>query len=153
MTTLSFRIPIRTALILFGLIGVTYAKGQTGVKELAALPTYNITGTQLAGNEAPIAELVTTIEGEQLLQWSNLSPIAALRDLPFFYGNTNNENDSNGGSGSAGVNLFGLGKQSTLTLINGRRAGGNVGSHAGRQIQLRDLTGWAGLGRGSFRQP
>ncbi|MFT4901252.1 MAG: iron complex outermembrane receptor protein [Lentimonas sp.] len=48
-----------------------------------------------------------------------------MRDLPFSFGNSNTENESNGGSGSAGVNLFGLGKLSTLTLINGRRAGGN----------------------------
>lgn len=151
MPILSFRIPLRTSLILFALIAVTDTKGQPGAKELAALPTYNVTGTQLAGNEAPIAELVTTIEGEQLQQWSDLSPITALRDLPFFYGNTNNENDSNGGSGSAGVNLFGLGKQSTLTLINGRRAGGSaafgieqggfadlplISSYAIREIQI-----------------
>jgi len=50
------------------------------------------------------------------------TPIEALRQVPFVVGTTSTENDSNGGDGSARINLYGLGSQNALTLINGRRA-------------------------------
>jgi outer membrane receptor protein involved in Fe transport len=50
------------------------------------------------------------------------TPIEGLRQLPFFVGTTRTENDSNGGDGSAFINLYGLGANNVLTLINGRRA-------------------------------
>ena len=50
------------------------------------------------------------------------TPIEGLRQLPFFVGTTETENDSNGGDGSAFINLYGLGANNVLTLINGRRA-------------------------------
>ncbi|PYJ12133.1 MAG: hypothetical protein DMF06_00585 [Verrucomicrobia bacterium] len=50
------------------------------------------------------------------------TPIEGLRQLPFFVGTTQTENDSNGGDGSAFINLYGLGANNVLTLINGRRA-------------------------------
>ncbi|HKP04363.1 MAG TPA: TonB-dependent receptor [Chthoniobacterales bacterium] len=50
------------------------------------------------------------------------TPIEGLRELPSFVGTTATENDSNGGNGSAAINLRALGPESTLILINGRRA-------------------------------
>jgi hypothetical protein len=50
------------------------------------------------------------------------TPIEGLRQLPFFVGTTATENDSNGGDGRAFINLYGLGANNALTLINGRRA-------------------------------
>src|SRR6478752_2271483 len=57
------------------------------------------------------------------------TPIEALRSLPSFIGNTGTtEFDSNGGNGSTGVSLRGLGVNQTLVLINGRVTGqfGNI---------------------------
>jgi iron complex outermembrane receptor protein len=52
--------------------------------------------------------------------------VEGLRQLPTFVGNAETENDSNGGDGTAFINLRGLGAENTLVLINGRRmAGGN----------------------------
>jgi iron complex outermembrane receptor protein len=50
------------------------------------------------------------------------TPIEGLRQLPFFVGTTATENDSNGGDGRAFINLYALGSNNVLTLINGRRA-------------------------------
>ena len=52
------------------------------------------------------------------------TPIEALRQVPFFVGTTKTENDSNGGDGSASINLYALGARNVLTLINGRRVFG-----------------------------
>ncbi len=59
---------------------------------------------------------------EQLIEFGANTPAEGLRQLPSFVGTTPNENDSNGGNGSAEVNLRGYGAENTLTLINGRRA-------------------------------
>lgn len=50
------------------------------------------------------------------------TPIEGLRQLPNFLGTTATENDSNGGDGTAFINLYGLGTNNVLTLIDGRRA-------------------------------
>ena len=44
-----------------------------------------------------------------------------LRQLPSFVGNAATENDSNGGDGTATINLRGVGSENTLVLVNGRR--------------------------------
>jgi outer membrane receptor protein involved in Fe transport len=89
------------------------------------LPPYVVTGSHLpiATEAAPVP--LTVIGSDALDLWGDESPIQALRKQPFTFGAANTENDSNSGTGSAGLNLRGLGNLSTLTLINGRRAGGN----------------------------
>lgn len=47
-----------------------------------------------------------------------------MRRVPSFVGTAATENDSNGGDGSATINLRALGAGNTLTIINGRRAFG-----------------------------
>lgn len=101
-----------------------------GAEEPAAayqghLPSYAVTGTHVDA-AVPHALPLVRIEASQLNDWNDLSPISAIRDQAFNFGTSPNENESNGGTGSAGVNLYGLGSLSTLTLINGRRAGGNA---------------------------
>ncbi|MEM7791730.1 MAG: TonB-dependent receptor [Verrucomicrobiota bacterium] len=93
--------------------------------ETVTLATYYVTGSQLTNTEETYSELVSTITAEELELWSDLNPVSALRRQTFSFGNSNTENDSNSGTGSAGANIRGLGNLSTLTLINGRRAGGN----------------------------
>lgn len=89
------------------------------------LPSYAVTGTHVDA-KVPHSVPLVHIEASELTDWNDLSPISAIRDQPFIFGNAPNENESNGGTGSAGVNLYGLGNLSSLTLINGRRAGGNA---------------------------
>lgn len=89
------------------------------------LATYTVTGTYLPADIKAAPVPLTRIDADDLTRWGQHSPIQALRKQPFTYGNTNTENESNGSTGSASANLRGLGNLSTLTLINGRRAGGN----------------------------
>ena len=104
------------------------------MEEPPALAPYVVTGSHLpiATETAPVP--LTVIDSDELDLWGDESPIQALRKQPFSFGAANTENASNGDSGSAGLNLRGLGNLSTLTLINGRRAGGNSafgGQHGG----------------------
>lgn len=52
-------------------------------------------------------------------------PGQILRQQPLIAGTTNNENDSNGGAGTASLNLRALGPSRTLTLIDGYRTTSN----------------------------
>ena len=103
-----------------------------------ATQSENAAGAALAGASEPERVIVTgsfipTAESEgalpvsvesvaQLIKSGAQTPAEGLRQLPSFIGATATENDSNGGNGSAFVNLRGLGAGNTLTLINGRRA-------------------------------
>jgi iron complex outermembrane recepter protein len=84
-----------------------------------------VTGTLIPTAESEGALPVTTYTEETLKKFGGTNVVEALRSLPSFYGNTSTENDSNGGTGAAVVNLRGLGTQYTLTLINNRRVSGN----------------------------
>jgi outer membrane receptor protein involved in Fe transport len=66
---------------------------------------------------------VAVFSQEQLILTGANTPIEGLRTLPSFVGGTATEQDSNRGTGAANINLRGLGSNSTLTLINGRRTG------------------------------
>ncbi|MGJ8653805.1 MAG: TonB-dependent receptor plug domain-containing protein [Opitutaceae bacterium] len=90
-------------------------------------PTY-VTGSHTPSTRVTLTVPLTTISLDDLNRWGDSSPIDALRKQPFSFGATNTENDSNSGTGSASANIRGLGNLSTLTLINGRRAGGNSAS-------------------------
>ena len=83
-----------------------------------------VTGTYIP---IPTAETegalpVTTFGNEQLVRFGSNTPAEGLRRLPSFVGTTETENDSNGGTGAARVNLRGYGSENTLTMINSRRA-------------------------------
>jgi iron complex outermembrane receptor protein len=71
--------------------------------------------------ETTTALPVTLYPAELLRKLGANTPIEGLRELPSFVGRTATENDSNGGDGSANLNLLGLGAPNTLVLINGRR--------------------------------
>jgi outer membrane receptor protein involved in Fe transport len=98
--------------------------------QIYILPPYyiSVTGSHLPAASESSALPLTVIDSEALTLWGDLSPIEAFRRQPIAYGATNTENDSNSGTGSASANIHGLGNLSTLTLINGRRAGGNSAS-------------------------
>jgi iron complex outermembrane receptor protein len=85
-----------------------------------------VTGSNIptAAEQASIP--VTTYTAQWLQKSGANTPTEGLRQLPTFVGNANTENDSNGGDGTAEINLRGIGPENTLVLINGRRyIGGN----------------------------
>ena len=83
-----------------------------------------VTGSFIPTAESESALPVSVETVAQLIKSGATTPAEGLRDLPSFIGATLTENDSNGGNGSAFVNLRALGAGNTLTLINGRRAFG-----------------------------
>ena len=92
-------------------------------------PYYILESFVLTGSHLPASQLIpaplTKIDADALQRWGDQTAIEAIRKEPYAFGSTNTENDSNSGTGSASANIHGLGNLSTLTLINGRRAGGN----------------------------
>lgn len=73
----------------------------------------------MAETESALPVTVYTVE--LLRKQGANTPIEGLRQLPSFVGHAATENDSNGGDGSATINLLGLGAQNTVVLVNGRR--------------------------------
>jgi iron complex outermembrane receptor protein len=80
-----------------------------------------VTGTYIPTAETESALPVTVYTAEVLKKQGANTPVEGLRQLPSFVGNAATENDSNGGDGSATINLRGIGSANTLILVNGRR--------------------------------
>jgi len=80
-----------------------------------------ITGSYIPTAETESALPVTVYTAEVLKKQGANTPVEGLRQLPSFVGNAATENDSNGGSGAATINLRGIGSANTLILVNGRR--------------------------------
>jgi iron complex outermembrane recepter protein len=80
-----------------------------------------VTGTYIPTAETESALPVTVYTAEVLKKQGANTPVEGLRQLPSFVGNAATENDSNGGDGSATINLRGIGSANTLVLVNGRR--------------------------------
>ncbi|HMJ06241.1 MAG TPA: TonB-dependent receptor [Chthoniobacterales bacterium] len=93
-----------------------------------------VTGSYIPTAETESALPVTVYTAEVLQKAGAQNPVEGLRQLPSFVGNATTENDSNGGNGSAGINLRGVGQQNTLVLINGRRAFLGVGNNTSADI-------------------
>ena len=81
-----------------------------------------VTGSFIPTAESEGALPVSVESVTKFIKAGATTPAEGLRDLPSFIGATATENDSNGGNGSAFINLRALGAGNTLTLINGRRA-------------------------------
>jgi iron complex outermembrane recepter protein len=85
-----------------------------------------VTGSNIPTAQEQASIPVTTYTAQWLQKSGSSTPVEGLRQLPTFVGNAATENNSNGGDGSAQINLRGLGAENTLVLINGRRMiGGN----------------------------
>jgi iron complex outermembrane recepter protein len=80
-----------------------------------------VTGSYIPTAETESALPVTVYTAEVLKKGGANTPVEGLRQLPSFVGNAATENDSNGGNGSATINLRGIGAINTLILVNGRR--------------------------------
>jgi len=81
-----------------------------------------VTGSNIPTAQEETSLPVTTYTADFLQKAGAGTPVEGLRQLPTFVGNGMTENDSNGGSGAASVNLRGLGSENVLILLNGRRA-------------------------------
>jgi iron complex outermembrane receptor protein len=80
-----------------------------------------VTGSYIPTAETESALPVTVYTAEVLQKQGANTPVEGLRQLPSFIGNAATENDSNGGDGTANINLRGIGPENTLILVNGRR--------------------------------
>src|SRR5438067_1021533 len=80
-----------------------------------------VTGSYIPTAETESALPVTVYTAEVLTKQGSNTPIEGLRQLPSFIGNAPTETNSNGGDGSAFINLRGIGVLNTLILVNGRR--------------------------------
>jgi iron complex outermembrane receptor protein len=89
-----------------------------------------VTGSYIPTAETESALPVTVYTAEVLQKQGANSPVEGLRQLPSFVGNAATENDSNGGDGTATINLRGIGSQNTLVLVNGRRMFNQLGTSA-----------------------
>ncbi|MFN2475875.1 MAG: TonB-dependent receptor domain-containing protein [Chthoniobacterales bacterium] len=93
----------------------------TSASDFASAST-PITGSYVSDSEAD-APLPLAIYTQLDFAKHGANTLAeGLRRLPSYLGTTATENDSNRGNGSALANLFALGPENTLTLIDGRRA-------------------------------
>ena len=80
-----------------------------------------VTGSYIPTAETESALPVTVYTAEVLKKQGSNTPVEGLRQLPSFVGNAATENASNGGDGTATINLRGVGAANTLILVNGRR--------------------------------
>jgi iron complex outermembrane recepter protein len=94
-----------------------------------------VTGSNIPTAQEQASIPVTTYTAQWLQKSGANTPIEGVRQLPTFVGNAATENDSNGGDGTAQINLRGLGPENTLVLMNGRRLGGGA-SFLGPDINL-----------------
>ena len=94
-----------------------------------------VTGSNIPTAQEQASIPVTTYTAQWLQKSGANTPIEGVRQLPTFVGNAATENDSNGGDGTAQINLRGLGPENTLVLMNGRRLGGGA-SFLGPDVNL-----------------
>src|SRR4051812_48101818 len=124
---------LRTALVAavgipLVIAGSAYAQGPSptvapapNTPQEATTERVYVTGTYIPTAETESALPVTVYTAEVLKKQGANTPVEGLRQLPSFVGNAATENDSNGGDGSATINLRGIGSANTLILVNGRR--------------------------------
>jgi outer membrane receptor protein involved in Fe transport len=92
-----------------------------GATQGGQLEQITVTGSLIPTAESEGALPVTTYDNNKLKSFGAVNAIEGLRSLPSFFGQSATENTSNGGDGSATVDLRGLGSAYTLTLLDGFR--------------------------------
>ncbi len=117
----SFRTALAAAVgVPLVLAGSAYAQNPAPAPE-ATTERVIVTGSYIPTAETESALPVTVYTAEVLKKQGANTPVEGLRQLPSFVGNAATENDSNGGDGSATINLRAIGSANTLVLVNGRR--------------------------------
>jgi len=107
-----------------------YAQAPTATPSEATTERVIVTGSYIPTAETESALPVTVYTAEILHKQGANTPVEGLRQLPSFVGNAATENDSNGGDGTATINLRGIGSANTLVLMNGRRMFNQLGTSA-----------------------
>src|SRR5438270_8433984 len=116
---------LRTALV--AVVGIplvianAYGQAATPAPTEATTERVIVTGTYIPTAETESALPVTVYTAEVLKKQGANTPVEGLRQLPSFVGNAATENDSNGGDGTATINLRAIGSANVLILINTRR--------------------------------
>src|SRR5437762_10084499 len=98
-----------------------YGQAATPVPSEATTERVYVTGSYIPTAETESALPVTVYTAEVLKKQGANTPVEGLRQLPSFVGNAATENDSNGGDGTATINLRAIGSANVLILVNGRR--------------------------------
>src|SRR4029453_3981180 len=78
-----------------------------------------VTGSNIPTAQEETSLPVTKYTPAWLVKGGGGTPVEGLRQLPSFVGNARTENDSNNGTGSASINLRGLGAENVVVFING----------------------------------
>src|SRR6266446_9340968 len=104
----------------FPLLVATAAYAQAPATEATTESVY-VTGSDIPTAETESALPVTVYTAEVLKKQGANTPVEGIRQLPSFVGNAATENDSNGGDGTATINLRAIGSANVLVLINTRR--------------------------------
>src|SRR6478672_12648053 len=117
----SFRTALAAAVgVPLVLAGGAYAQNPTPASTEATTERVIVTGSYIPTAETESALPVTVYTAEVLQKQGANTPVEGIRQLPSFVGNASTENDSNGGDGTATINLRGIGSANTLILVNGR---------------------------------
>ncbi len=142
---------IRTALLGGAFLGPALASAAASAQEAPAgsqattLDTVTVTGSRIqrTSTDTETAEPVGVISGEVFAERGYLTAAEALNDLPQVMGSLTNQGDQQGANtGRQFINLFNLGTQRTLTLVNGRRfVGSNPagGGQGGNQVDMNNI--------------
>jgi iron complex outermembrane receptor protein len=102
-------------------VGLPFLIAASAYAQEATTERVIVTGSYIPTAETESALPVTVYTAEVLQKQGANTPVEGLRQLPSFVGNAATENDSNGGDGTATINLRGIGSVNTLILVNGRR--------------------------------
>jgi outer membrane receptor protein involved in Fe transport len=105
-------------------VGTAHAQtttGSTADQKSQSLETIVVTGSNIRRVDIETANPVVTIDRAQIQASGKVNIGDLVQDLPSVAGAAMNPNVNNGGAGSAGISLRGLGSNRTLLLINGHR--------------------------------
>src|SRR5438045_3656679 len=98
-----------------------YGQAATPAPTEATTERVVVTGSYIPTAETESALPVTVYTAEVLRKQGANTPVEGIRQLPSFVGNAATENDSNGGDGTATINLRAIGSANVLILVNTRR--------------------------------
>lgn len=119
---------IATLILLWAIPAETWATSPPefeGEADEAILPTVEVRAFLLDEDGEATEAFLQQVNAESIAHQTPSFPGQILRQQPYVFGGADNENTSNGGAGTASINLRALGTERTLTLISGRRTSSN----------------------------
>jgi iron complex outermembrane receptor protein len=122
MGRVAFVVGLRSAMARFIFLSNAFAQESAPPPSQLEIERVIVTGSNIPTAQEESSLPVTRYTADWLKKSGANAPVEGLRQLPSFVGNASTENNSNGGTGAATVNLRALGSENVLILINGRRA-------------------------------